>query len=175
MDYLNNYTRKCKDTVSGIKKVYLLPYIEYNETLIKSEGMSLTVFPESYVFEFDCEGSFNQSSSSEKGNTQFAQQVSIKLPKVYQFQDVNVFNRNGFRVIVLNNNNELIMFGTNTGMSATVSNDSGQAKSEFNGFNVTFDGVEEKTGLLIDDFDDFFFLYEGISPIFNYELNLEVP
>jgi len=174
-DTFINYPKQCKETIGGVKRVYLLPYIEYAETLIKSEGMNLTVFPESTIYKFECTGNYTQSSTLQSGNVQFSHQVNIQLSKVYNFLDIHTFIRNDFRVIVETNNGDLIMFGTNNGLVCTLSNASGNSKGEFNGFNCTFDGIEEKTGLLINDLDDFFEVNpddEGIY--FNYTLNFDI-
>ncbi len=173
-DSYSNYAKQCKDTLGGTQKVYLLPYVEYDETLIKSSGISLSVFPMSRVYEFDVNGSFTQQSSIEQGNVSFVPSVQIDLSKVYVFQDVNVFVRNDFRILVEDNNGNLIFFGTNNGLVCSVSNASGNEKGEFNGFRLTFEGLEELTGLDVGTFGDFFYLGEDPGDVFNYDLNFDI-
>lgn len=173
MIYLDNYTKKCKSTLGGIKRAYLMEYVFYNETLIKSDGMSLTQFPETLVYEFDCTGDYSQDSSFENGNVSFNQIVNLNLSKVYNVLDAHIFTDKDFRVIVETNNDDLILFGTNNGLVGSMTNSTGTEKSEFNGFNVTFTGLEEKTGLLIDELTDFFTIYDDENG-FNYDFNFNL-
>jgi hypothetical protein len=172
-DTYSDYARQCKDTLGGIEKAYLLPYIEYDETLIKSTDIELITFPMSQVYEFEVNGSFTQQSTLDKGNVSFAQNVQIDMSKIYNFYDVNVFVRNDFRVITLDNNGNLVLFGTNNGMTCNLTNASGNEKGEFNGFTLNFEGKEELTGLFVDDFDDFFFI-DTPGDVFNYDLNFDI-
>jgi len=164
-DTFLNYEKQCKDTQGHIKRIYVLPFVFYNETLIKSEGMNLTVFPTSTVYRFDCWGNYSQNTTTEKGNVQWNHSVEVNLPKVYEIYDINIFYRNDFRIIVETNNGHLIMFGTNNGLACEISNNSGNSKTEFNGFTLKFDGIEEKPGLLISTLGDFFNVYLEISEI----------
>jgi hypothetical protein len=172
-DTYTDYALQCKDALGGIQKVYLLPYVEYNETQIKTVGMSLDVFPYSQVYEFEVNGSFTQQTTTDRGNVTFDQGVIIDMPKVYTFYDVNVFVRNDFRVIALDNNGFYTLFGANNGMVCNLTNASGNEKGEFNGFTLTFEGKEEIAGALVPDFDEFFFL-DVPGSVFNYDLNFDI-
>jgi len=151
-----NYDRKCKDTIGGLKRVYLMPYVKYSRSQIKSSGMTLTKFPIdipfSTYFKFDCEGSYTQNSEDEGGAVYFNQSVNIKLTKVYDNIDIYDFINKEFRVAAETNNGKYIMFGVRNGLECTTTNSSGTDKSEFNGFDLSFKGKEEKVGLLTDLF-----------------------
>jgi len=166
-DTFLNYEKQCKDTQGHIKRIYVLPFVFYNETLIKSTGMYLTTFPESTVYRFDCWGNYSQSTTTEKGNVQWSHSVEVNLPKVYEVYDINIFYRNDFRIIVETNNGHLIMFGTNNGLQCEISNNSGNSKTEFNGFTLTFTGIEEKPGLLISTLGTFFNVFVELIDV-NY-------
>lgn len=174
MDIYKNYARQCKDTKGGIKKCFLLPFEDYDETQINNSGIQLTEFPQSRVYDFEVNGSFSQQSSFENGNVSFAPVVTIDMSKIYNFYDVNVFVRNRWRIIVEDNNDNLIMFGTNNGLRCSISNASGNEKGEFNGFRLNFEGLEELTGLYVDEFDDFFYVEEPDGNVFNYDLNFDI-
>jgi len=177
-DTFLNYEKQCKDTQGHIKRIYVLPFVFYPETLIKSEGMNLTVFPTSTVYRFDCWGNYSQSTTTEKGNVQWSHSIEINLPKVYEVYDINIFYRNDFRIIVETNNGHLIMFGTNNGLQCEISNNSGNSKTEFNGFTLTFTGIEEKPGLLISTLGDFFNVYGdsigGFGALYNWHAATDV-
>lgn len=173
MDYFNNYAKQCKGTQGGIKKSYLMRYAEYSEAVIKSVEMRLTAFPATYVYEFECEGDYTQTSESDKGLISWSQSVNIQLPKAYNTLDINAMLRDDWRVICLTNNNDLIIFGVNNGMVCTSNNNSGSSKQEFNGFGLTFTGTEEKTALLVDELSDFFLIFNSGS-VFDYDLNFDI-
>ena len=152
---LNNYTKRCKTTLGGVKNLYLLPYVEYNRTQVRDSQMSLTVFPESTIYKFDSIGNYTQQSKSTGGAISFDQSVSVQLSEVYNVLDANAFLRSDFRVIIETNNNDILMFGAYNGMECSASNNSGTTKSEFNGFSFDFKGEEQKAGLLISSLEDF--------------------
>ena len=173
MDYFNNYSRKCKDTQGGIVKAYLTPYVEYDESIIKSVGMQLTAFPATVVYEFECRGNYTQTSEFDKGNVSWNQSVNLQLSKAYDVLDINAFLRNDWRVIALTNNQQLIIFGVDNGLVCTSNNNSGNEKAEFNGFDLTFTGKEEKTGLLVGELSDFFPIFND-GDLFSYDLNFDI-
>lgn len=171
---LDNYTKKCKITKGGIKRVYLLPYVKYSRSLIKDSEMSLIEFPDSYIYQFDCVGNYTQTSNTEEGSVFFDQTINIQLSEVYNVLDANLFLQKDFRVIAETNNNDLIMFGIYNGMECKLSNNSGSSKSEFNGFNLDFTGKEEKTGLLIDSLESLNLYIFNPSEVFNYDFNFNI-
>lgn len=173
MDSFTSYDIKCKDTQGGIKRAYLLPYVEYNEILVQSVAMTLTVFPSSTVYKYECEGNYTQTSQQEKGAISWNHTVNLQLSKMYGLDlDINAFLRNDWRVIVETNNNQLIIFGVDNGMVCNSSNATGTNKNEFNGFEITFTGKEDKAGLLIDELGDFFTVYSPyVTPKFGLLYN----
>lgn len=173
MDYYNNYIKQCKDTKGGILKAYLMPFVEYDESVIKTSQMQLTAFPATTVYEFDCTGDFNQSSEEDNGAISWAQTVNLQLPKVYGNIDINGFIRNDWRVLILTNNNHLIIFGLFTGLVCSSSNNSGTSKAEFNGFDLVFTGKEENAAFLVGDLSDFFTIFND-GEVFNYDFNFDI-
>lgn len=167
-----NYTRKCKITQGGIRKFYLLPFVKYNKLQVQYEGMTLTEFPESFIYVFECFGNYTQDSQVEDGAYFLNQTTSAQLPKVYDVLDIHNYLKQDYRVIVETNNGQYIMFGVYNGMMGSVGNNSGNDKAEFNGFNLDFEGREETTGLLIENLSDFFIV--NTANLLNAELNFEV-
>ena len=39
------YSLKCKDTLGGIKKIYLFPFVKYNRFQIEVQYLNLITFP----------------------------------------------------------------------------------------------------------------------------------
>ena len=171
MNGLDNYKKKCKNTQGGLKRVYLIKYVKYPYLDIKSEAMLLTEFPESTYFKFECSGNYSQSSETQNGAQYFNQTVSVQLPKVYREINAHNFVKHDFRVIAETNNGDLIMFGVRNGMECKISNSSGAAKADFNGFNLEFTGMEEKAGLLVLDLSILGSGNISVDYGFNYNMN----
>ena len=170
---LDNYDKKCKVTQGRVKRAYLLPYVKYGRALIKSSEMSLIEFPYSTVYQFDAEGSYEQSSNVEQGSFFFDQNITLRLSEVYNLIDIHDFLKVDYRVIVETYNHQLIIFGVRNGLTARTTNTSGQEKNEFNGFTLNFTGQEEKSGLLISSLEDLgFIIFDPVSNgFFQYTLD----
>jgi len=173
MSNLAEYTKKCKNTLGGLKKAYLMEYVFYDETLIKSQAMTLTRFPQTIIYPFDCIGTYTQDTQFEAGNVSFNQVVNLNLSKVYDVLDAHIFIEKDFRIIAETNNEQLIIFGVNNGLVGSMTNASGTEKAEYNGFNLTFTGLEEKAGLLINELTDFFTVVGDVYG-FNYNFNFNI-
>ena len=170
---LENYNHRCKVTQGGLKRLYLVPFVKYRRSEIKSDGMLLTEFPTAYIYQFDVEGTYNQQSSLEGGAYFFDQSLSVKLNQVYNILDIHKFLKQDYRVIAETNNGDLIMFGVRNGLECTTTNASGSSRAEFNGFNLEFKGKEQSTGLRINSFEDIglYILPTEENTLFNYDLN----
>lgn len=171
---LEAYDQKCKSTIGGIKRAYLFPFEKYSRSQIKSEGMALTAFPPNvFIYPYEVEGSFTQSSNIEDGAFFFDQTVTLKFSEVYSVFDIHNFLKVDLRVIIETNNNQFLLFGVRNGMTGKVSNASGANKNEFNGFQLTLTGKEEKSALLVSALEDFFFIVFDNDGYFNYDLNID--
>lgn len=133
----------------------------------------LVNFPQSNAYQFEVKGSFSQNVSIDKGNHAWSQTVDVKLTEAYGKVEITNLTRGFFRVIVLTNNNQYLMFGTKNGMECTVSHGSGEGKSEFNGATVSFTGLEDASATLVEDIDEFFDTVVGVEQ-FNYDLNFNL-
>ena len=172
---LENYDRKCKVTQGKIKRVYLMPFLTYSRALIKDFQMSLTEYPAGQlIYQFEVDGSYTQSSNSDQGAIFFDQTVIIKLSEVYDTLDIHDLLNTDYRIIVETYNDQLIMFGVRNGLTAKTTNSSGSSKNEFNGFDVTFTGKEEKSALLISSLEDFGFIVYDPDGFLNYDLNFDL-
>lgn len=169
---ISKYTKKCKDTIGGIKEIYLMPFVKYNRWEIQSVGLNLTAFPNTTITPFECIGSYTQSSEFENGSLFFNQSISFQLNEVYDVMDIQNLLIADYRIIVKTNNNDLLILGVHNGLKATVNNSSGASKGEFNGFKIDFSGKEEKPMLLISNLNDLGFAINETG--FNYILNFNI-
>ena len=171
MNSLLTYARTCKDTIGHTKRVYLAKFVDYDESQILTNNGVIITFPETLIYQFDVEGNYNQSTDNEGGSISWKQDIQINLNKVYNVLDPTTFTNQKFRLIAESNNGYYLMFGLFNGLDCSLSNSSGDSKDTFNGFGLTFDGLEEEAAMLTDinDYDIFNELY-----YLNNELNFNV-
>jgi len=166
---ISNYNRHCKSTIGDIKRIYLAGFVKYSLREVMTNENELIAFPDTSVATMEINGNFTQSSSIENGSYAYTQTITILIPSVYSEFDVSSFRKANFRLIAETNNGDLVLFGLRNGLRATVSNSSGEEKTDFNGFTITFDGLEDEIAPYITTLGDYFYPYEDVD-IFNYNL-----
>lgn len=168
---IGSYNKTCKTTLGGIKEIYIAPYVKYTKSQIASFEMQLTTYPASDFYLYDVNGSYTQDSSFEGGAYFNNQSVDFQIARAYENFNVLPFLKQDYRAIVKTNNDQLIMFGVYNGMAATINNNSGSGKQEFNGFSVSLKGKEIETGLLIADLSDLGITVIDDFGFLNFDLN----
>lgn len=171
MNDLLNYNRTCKDTIGKLKRVYLAKFVDYDETQILTNNGVITSLPTTIIYKFDVEGSYNQSTDNEGGAISWKQDIQINLNKVYNVMNPAVFANQKFRVIAESNNGYYLMFGLLNGLDCSLSNSSGTEKDAFNGFALTFDGLEEEAAM-ITDINDYTLFDEELYFSYNFNFNI---
>lgn len=139
------YLRACKDSVAGIKKVWLASYIKYQRKQIHISQGQLLKFPEKQVY-YNFNTLFNASASQSmsvdgKGEV-YNQSLSISFSKLDSlfFDDLV---KGYLQAIVLDNNNKYHILGLFNGLEVTnYTKQTGAGKSELSGYNLTLSGVE---------------------------------
>jgi len=167
---MDNFLRKPKAFLGGIKKIYLVPFVDYSYPLIKSVGNTLTVFPTMFVYQLDVIGNYTQKSTANDGGISWDQTITMKFNELYNDLDINIFFQRDFRVIIETNNGIILMLGVRNGLVCSLNNSSGTGKNEFNGFSLDFTGKEEKQALQIADLNALGIFIYSLNA-FNYDLN----
>lgn len=172
--FLEAYDKKCKTTLGGIKRAYLFPFEKYTRGQIKSFEMALTAFPPNvFIYPYEVTGNFTQTSNIEEGAFYFDHTVTLKFSEVYNVFDIHKFLKVDVRIIVETYNNQYLLFGVRNGLTGKVTNSSGTNLNDYNGFEVTFTGKEEKSALLVNTLEEFFFIVYDNDGYFNYDLNID--
>lgn len=146
----------CRDSVGGIKNVYLFKYIPYAYNLIQGvRGVEITSFPDITLFKYEViNGNFSETITNDDNGVSYSQSLTFTLFK----QDVSTTNeldnlqKIDLRYIVEYNNGSLKMGGVYNGArleSYTI--DSGSSKSSLNGYNLTFSSQEEYSAPFINE------------------------
>ena len=164
---ISGYTRKCKDSLGGLKKVYLFPYVKYSRSQIILNGNILVSYPDTTIYEFEVETNpnVNQTQSEDAGGKFFSISLSLDLPNTLGNDFQKVLNKD-YNIIIEDRNGKLRFLGNRNGLECTSLNyDTGSSKNSFNGLKLSFEGKEENEAWFINDLSSAGFIIIGTQPI----------
>jgi len=180
MEIVSGYNRKCKDSLGGVKTVWLLKWQKYNYSQIVTDGNYLIQFPESFIFRFDSVIPVTASEQHEEndGGKFYNQNISMSFI-AKSSREFEQMIKNDWRCLVLDNNGLYRIFGLYNGLECgTIEFKSGGAKNEFNGYSFTLTGKEEKGSYFIEDpatlgltEEDFFLLSMNYDFLTSMQIN----
>lgn len=162
MEIINGYTRKRKDSVGGVRKVWLCKYVKYSRSQILTDGNILVSFPDTFIYSFHSVEASNASESMEQneGGKFYNQSISLTFQGADQ-KEVELLQNIDFRILYLDNNGIYKIFGLHNGMEAgTITYETGGAKSSLNGFKITFTGKEKEESVFVVDLGTVGFIEE---------------
>lgn len=153
---ISGYTRKCKDSLGGLKKVYLFPFVKYLRSQIVLNGNILVNYPDTTVYEFEVETNpnVNQTQSEDSGGKFFEISITLDLPNENGYDFEKLLNKD-YNIIVEDRNGKLRFLGNRNGLECTSLNyDLGSNKKSFNGVKLSFTGKEENEAWFINSLED---------------------
>jgi hypothetical protein len=158
-DLANGRLEVCKDAVGGLDAIYFINYgdiagLSYNITNTDVID-SVTGVTSLYKYELKGTNSFTQvvNSSRENGTTFVEQTISVQLKKqdITTQKSVKLLAYGRPHVVVRTRNDQYFLAGLNRGMELTTANiESGVAMGDFNGYTLTFVGMEELQANFLD-------------------------
>lgn len=164
----SGYNRKCKDSLGGIYKIWLLKYVKYRRSQIITDGNYLISFPDSFIYRFDSleNPNFSESQETDEGGKFYNQSISLSF-NTTDFFDVEEYESLFFRILIQDNNGLYRILGLYNGMEASnIQYVTGGSKSDKNGVKIDFNGREEKGSFFINDLDDAGFIDNGTNETF---------
>ena len=158
-DIIGGRTEQCKDAVSGLHAIYLVNYgdldfpslNQYGTSdntdqivSVQSDGLTFSI----YKFELKGNNSFEQTinSSRENGTTFFEQALTVQLKRqdVKSTKNIKLIAYGRPRIIVHARGDQFFLLGLDQGCDVTAGTiSSGSALGDFNGYSLTFTGMEE--------------------------------
>jgi len=166
MEIISGYNRKCKDSLGGLRKVWLCKYVKYSRSQIITNGNILVSFPDTFIYSFHSVEASNATETQEQleGGKFFNQSISLSFqgPDPYE---IELLQNIDFRILYLDNNGIYKIFGLHNGMEAgTIAYDTGGAKNSLNGFKITFTGREKEEAVFVENLETVGFIEEGVTP-----------
>tara|TARA_R110002012_G_scaffold315311_1_gene529030 strand:+ start:42 stop:593 length:552 start_codon:yes stop_codon:yes gene_type:complete len=171
MSLTADISRTCKDSIGGIYTLYVFPYVKYSRTNIITEGQRLTSFPSTTLLRIDAINvSFNENSSFEGGSERWQQNFSFDVPKTKETRQLFQLLKQNYSLIYTDRLGNNRILGLYNGLESEITDESGQERTDFNGYRVTMDGLEDNQAYFIDDIEDAGFI-TGLNFIFENENN----
>jgi len=162
MEIVSGYNRKCKDSVGGVRKVWLCKYVKYSRSQIITDDNILVSFPDTFIYSFHSVEASNASESMEQneGGKFYNQSISLSFQGADP-KEIELLQNIDFRILYLDNNGIYKIFGLHNGMeSGTITYETGSSKNSLNGFKINFTGKEKEEAVFVVDLEDVGFIEE---------------
>lgn len=165
----------CKDTLGGMRKVYLAAYTFYTRGEFGFDGSVLTSIPTTFVHEFELNGSNNSFSDRYDGES-YSQSLTLEFKKkdVETSFEMERLNYLELRALVQDRNGNYLVLGLENGLTCdSLDIITGGSKSDFNGYRLSLSGKEQLAApIVLDPFDNGFIIDEGETDYYQFQ-NLE--
>jgi len=139
---INGRDKVLKDSITGVKRVYIAPYTKLLRSQYTYNGVRLTNFPltDFYRFDFNTQASFTQSLEIKEGNTFYNQSLSLTFNKASEYDNLNFQKlvRTDFRIVLEMKNGDFLLMGFLNGVTADK-----LETSESRQYQISFKGIEE--------------------------------
>lgn len=161
-DISHGRKESCKDSVSGLDAIYFINYGDFNPeadvTYDVTDTELITVIANVtslYKYELKGANSFNNTvqTSRDNGTTYFEQSLVAQLKKqdVAMHKTFKLLAYGRPHIVVKTRSNQFFIAGLERGMDMTAGTiDTGTAMGDFNGYNMTFTGMENAPANFLD-------------------------
>lgn len=164
----------CKDKVGGIAAVYFinkgdLGTITYDATNTDAID-SIDTTTAAYKFDVRGASSYTETptSSRENGTTYFEQVLELQLPQLSKedHKTIKLLSYGNPHILVEDNNGNVLLAGLEYGMDITGGSiATGSGMGEYNGYTLTFTGMEKVPANFLDDTIDNVFTDVGFNVV----------
>ena len=150
--------RGCKDSIGGLDKVYLFPFVNYSRSQIVVTDLVLTSFPATdiYEFEVDNQPTFDNKGNENEGGKYYTENISLSFSGINVYNEFEKFLKQDFRIIIQDRNGIFRMLGAYNGLTSyDLKQDIGSSHATFSGYTTSFEGQEEQPSLFLNDLNLF--------------------
>jgi hypothetical protein len=154
---LSGRDRVCKNSQGGIQNLWLFPYVKYNRSQIITNGNVLTNFPTTTIYRFNVNSNPTPTSTQAEnaGGKYYDMAISLDFIGSNDSENLQKLLKKDYRLIFQDRNGLFRIFGLYTGLICeSLTFNTGSAKTELNGFNLSFNGQEEKGSFFINDLEN---------------------
>lgn len=152
----------CKDSVGGLKNIYLVNFadLDYDDITFggtdgEVSGLTFALSAEAYKYELRGTNDFNETitSSRENGTTFYEQVLTLALKKLSpkSHKEIKLLVAGRPKVFVEDNNGNYFLAGAEFGMDVTAGNITrGAAMGDASGYSLTLTGMESAPAEFLD-------------------------
>lgn len=141
----------CKDTIGGVKELFLAPFFKLlRRDFIDDtyDGITQPRVDPLYLM--------NVSATATYSDYAYTQSLSFKTPNLINDTLLNDFKNKEYRAIVKDGNNTYWVLGKDNGITLKGNNiTTGVNKSDFNGYELSFEGKERETFFKLENVNQF--------------------
>ena len=160
----SGYTRKCKDSLGGLDKIYLFSFAKYPRSQIQTNGNVLTSFPITAIYGYEYVGNpvFDNKGNEDAGGKYYDEDITFQLAKIIDNFNISKLLKKDLRAIIKDKNGKYRILGLYNGLECeSIKASIGTSKNSLNGYTVALKGKEEQQALYINDLVDAGFLISG--------------
>ena len=163
--------KKCKDTVGGLRAIYLAPYRKWHRAEVIYDGAEVTQFPATFIYRFELVSTdvFDENGDQNEGGKFYNQALSCTFNKLTPFDNLQFQKllRKDYFLVVQDNNGHYRLLGFKNGVLATNLTTSSEQQ-----YTISFEGMELELAPFIDSImGEDFIIIEGENYIFQDEHN----
>jgi hypothetical protein len=150
-------SKVCKNSLGGVSKLWLFPFVNYSRSQIITNENILVTFPNTQIYRFNFLGnpSIGNNQSENEGGKFHELDLSFSLQGSQQSTNIEKLLYKDYRAIYQDRNGNFVILGLYNGLECTnLTYNTGGGKSELNGFNLAFNGQEEKDVFFINSLED---------------------
>ena len=98
---------------------------------------------------------FKEDVEHDDGGVSYSQKTTFKINKITIKDNYKKFAQQDYRIIIRDNNSNYRMLGLYTGMIGKYTKETGTNRSDFNGFDFSFETKEENSAPFLKDLSFF--------------------
>lgn len=140
-----DYRLACKDSIGGVKSLYIFSYVNYSRKQIDVNNNELTLFPPSIIYKFDSlkTSDFSEAMQLDSKGEVFNQSINVTFSKIGNTYNFERLREGYMRAIVEDNNGLFWILGLYNGLEVTsYQKATGNQKQTLNGYTMTLTGKE---------------------------------
>lgn len=146
-----NLPRQKKDMQGGLSKVYLFEWTSYSFTNFTFDDQELTSFPATTIYDYNSwVSNFSETTERENGAVGWNQSFTLQFPKTMLRSEIYKLVKKDYRAIYVDRLGNIRILGLYNGLEASITNETGGTKSDFNGYRVSFTGKEDNQAYFLD-------------------------
>ena len=143
-------SRQYKKQIGGIKNAYIASYLPFSRSEITYDGVSLTQFPQTFVFKFDLVSgeAFQPQMTDGDGGKYYDINLTLNFNKITAFDNLQ-FQRllkKDWYIVIQDNNNNYFLLGFRNGITAEKLDTSTEGQ-----YKLSLTGQEEEIAPFCDE------------------------